>query len=177
MKTTLTITSSRVRVRSSGRDGKPILNGFNVFVDSNATDIATEWFNKNKVVEKEFELGDLASKAQVRGLNLKFGSWSRLSNAYEKINIRAIKAHFGSDCNVNFSMHTGCSMCPCSPGYRVRKVANAETLKKYGNHDIWVKIEASDAELAAAKLKEPKALVELDHEVTAFKEFIAQNAK
>lgn len=103
--------------------GRPVKRA-RVFVGSNATSIADDWFNKNELWSVKF----------------KSKTWSKLGRLVNKINREAISSLL--ECNtkdVVYSVHCGCS-CPCSPGY------NVYNTNKNGK-GIWVNIEADDAEL------------------------------
>jgi hypothetical protein len=79
----------------------------------------------------------------------------------EKLNIAAMRTEFGAENEIKYSVHAGCSMCPCSPGYRVRK-ASAALIKQYGNCDVWVKVEVDVTEL---KKLMPKFRAMLNEEI------------
>jgi hypothetical protein len=122
MKTATTeITSIRPR-HCTGRERSTPL-GCIVSVDSAATNKATEWFNKH----------------EVWGIDWKCKTWSRLQGAGTKLTIASLREIFGPDADIKFSMYAGCSMCPCSPGYRVKNLTG-DLVKKYGNQYLWVKV-------------------------------------
>jgi len=69
----------------------------------------------------------------------------RLSN---KLDIAAMRTVFGPTPDIRYSIYAGCSMCPCSPGFQVRK-AFGETLREYANSDVWAKVTVDVSELEA----------------------------
>lgn len=106
--------------------------GFNVFVKSNATAVVDNWFNDNAIWNLDF----------------KCKAWNKLKNAANKLNIAAIRDVVGVNCDVTYSVYTGCSMCPCSPGFRVRKCVD-DTTKAYINCDVWMDIEVDVSTITA----------------------------
>lgn len=130
---------------------KYIRNGFNVFVKSNVTDIVDDWFHENNVWDLDF----------------KCKAWNKLKNAANKLNIAAIRSVVGFNCDITFSTYAGCSTCPCSPGFRVRKCVG-------GNHrvncDVWMDIEVDASELVAML---PKYTEMLKKEIEAHDELAA----
>ncbi len=123
----------KVNIRKSIRrnyNERLISRGFNVFVTSNATQFVDDWFEKNKLWE----------------LDIKSKAWMKMSRACSKLNIVAMRSVFGDDNNIVFSHYTGCSSCPCSPGYRVRKCVS-DVNRDYFNHDVWMDIEVDIAPL------------------------------
>lgn len=122
------IVSNRPRSYSE----RMIRNGFNVFVKSNATTLIDEFFNEHKIWALDF----------------KSKTWSKLMNAATKLNVSAMREVFGSEPDIKWSAYAGCSVCPCSPGYRVRKAFNEES-RQYANHDIW-----ADVNVDVRKLKD-----------------------
>ena len=122
------ITSSRKRPYSD----RFIDKGFNVYIESNITKFIDDWFRVNEVYNLEFK-----SKA-----------WQKLKTAAIKIEIKAMREIFGNDCNISYSVNTGCSMCPCSPGFRVRKCVGFHN-RDYMNHDVWLEIEGDITPLRA----------------------------
>lgn len=96
-----------------------------VFVSSNATDLADEWFTRNKVWSLDF----------------KCKTWGKVCRLLHKINKVAISDLL--ECNkkdIVYSVNCGCSSCPCSPGYNVYNTNK-------NNKGVWVNIEASADEL------------------------------
>lgn len=91
-----------------------------VFRNSALTDIIDEWFCRNGVY----------------GLQFKCKAWNKLRNKVMKIEREAIKSFFSVDQrvkSVGFSVHAGCSMCPCSPGYIV-KFDDGSSMKWHENY-------------------------------------------
>jgi len=127
---------------------KFIRSGFNVYVESNVTELADKWFNDNNLRSAPFK-----SKA-----------WAKVMKACNKLNIKALRTLFGDNCDITYSHYTGCSMCPCSPGFRIRKCADVR-LKEFFNHDVWMKIEASYSELSELQAVLDKAKVILEQEL------------
>jgi hypothetical protein len=115
-----------------------IPNGFNVYIDSNATELVDKFFSENKIY----------------GLSFKSKTWSKMCRMTEKLNIAAMRAVYGSTPDIKYSYKTGCS-CGCSPGYKVRK-AFCPTLREYANCDIWatVKVDVSEIKALMPKFKE-----------------------
>jgi len=109
-----------------------ITKGFNVFVTSNATEFIDNWFNENEIWK----------------LSVKSKAWAKLTRACNKLNINAMRTVFGDDCNIVFSHYAGCSMCPCSPGFRVRKCTTDKNRELF-NTDVWMDIEVDLAPLVA----------------------------
>jgi hypothetical protein len=98
-------------------------------------------------------------------LDFKCKAWSKLKNAANKLNIAAIRSIVGFNCDITFSTYAGCSTCPCSPGFRVRKCVG-------GNHrvncDVWMNIEVDASELVAMLPKYTEMLkkeIELNSEL------------
>lgn len=121
-----TVTNNRIR---NYRE-KNIYRGFNVFVESNATKIADDWFTENEIYNLDF----------------KCKAWNKLKNAVNKLNIAAIRTVVGFNCDVTYSVYAGCSMCPCSPGFRVRKCTD-DTAQQFFNHDVWMNIEVDASKI------------------------------
>lgn len=138
---TSTMKVSQIQKRSY-RD-RFIPNGFNVYLKSNATDLIDKFFTENKIY----------------GLSFKSKTWSKMCRMAEKLNIAAMRTVYGSTPDIKYSIHTGCSMCPCSPGYRVRK-ATCPTLREYANCDIWASAKVDVTELAVMMPKFKKMLKE-----------------
>lgn len=138
-----TITSARRRPYSE----RLIHNGFNLFVESNATKLIDEFFNENKIWSLDF----------------KSKTWAKLKRMACKLETEAMKDFFGAECEMKFSHYTGCSMCPCSPGYKVRK-AFAEPFWKYANNDVWAKI---NVDVSSIKSVLPKMKEMLEAEIKA----------
>jgi hypothetical protein len=144
-----TITSDRRRPYSE----RMLHSGFNVFPDSNASKMIDEFFSKHKIYTLDF----------------KSKTWAKMVRLATKLNVEAMRTVFGKECEITYSIYAGCSMCPCSPGYRVRK-SFGEANRKYINHDIWGKI-VVDTSPISAKLKDfEKAL---KAEIKAHKETLA----
>lgn len=122
--TNATITSIRDRKYPE----KYIANGCNVFVKSNVNDIVDAWFSENKIWELEF----------------KCKAWTKLKNAANKLNIAAIRTVYGFNCDITYSQYAGCSSCPCSPGFRVRKFTGGH---RRVNCDVWMNIQADASAL------------------------------
>lgn len=118
-------------------------NGFNVFLDSNATDLIDKFFRENEIF----------------ALRFKSKTWSKMCRMAEKLNVNAMREVYGSSPDIKYSVHTGCSMCPCSPGYRVRK-AFCPTLREYANCDIWASMKVDISEIKALLPKFKKMLDE-----------------
>ena len=140
-----TITSTRNRAHTD----RYIPNGFNVFVNSNVTSIIDDWFHENEVWDLDF----------------KCKAWNKLKNAANKLNIAAMRSVFGFNCDITYSVYAGCSSCPCSPGFRVRKCVG-------GNHrvncDVWMDIEVDASEIVAMLPKYTEMLkkeIELNSEL------------
>jgi len=132
------MSATKFKLKSARRrpySERTIHNGFNIFVDSNATALVDEFFNKHEIWKLDF----------------KCSTWTRMKNAATKINVAAMHEFFGSDVEINFSHKAGCS-CGCSPGYRARK-AFGQAYHKYINQDIWAEVKADLSEL---KAKMPK---------------------
>ena len=125
-----------------------IRNGFNVFVKSNVTDIVDDWFHENKVWDLDF----------------KCKTWNKLKNAANKLNIAAIRTVVGFNCDITFSTYAGCSMCPCSPGFRVRNYTGDHRT----NCDVWMSVEVDASEIVAMLPKYTEMLkkeIELNSEL------------
>ena len=136
----MTITSKNVRSYSERR----IINGFNIFVKSNATDLVDAWFNKN----------------EIWALKFKCKTWNKLKAMATKLNIAAMRAFFKNEsCEISFSHYAGCSMCPCSPGYKVRK-ASAPVFSEYENKSVWadINVDVSSIEAILSKMDSLLAL-------------------
>lgn len=130
-----------------------IPNGFNVYLNSNATDLIDKFFAENKIY----------------GLSFKSKTWSKMCRMAEKLNIAAMRTVYGPTPDIKYSIHTGCSMCPCSPGYRVRK-ATCPTLREYANCDIWASVNVDVSEIKGML---PKFSEMLEAEIKANKEKVA----
>lgn len=140
MKTaTCQITSNHDR-HCTGREKRTPL-GCTVSVKSNATDKASEWFNRH----------------DVGGIRWKCKTWGRVSGAGNKLTIKALREIFGADADIKFSMYAGCSMCPCSPGYRVRNLTG-DLVKEYGNKALWVEVSEDTTAFEASFPKFDEAL-------------------
>ena len=107
---------------------KYIANGCNVFVKSNVSDLVDSWFRENKIW----------------GLQFKCKTWNKVKKAANKLNIAAIRTQFGFNCDITYSEYAGCSSCPCSPGFRVRKFVGGH---RRVNCDVWMSIQADVSEL------------------------------
>ena len=127
---------------------KFIRSGFNVYVESNVTELADKWYNDNNLRSAPFK-----SKA-----------WAKVMKACNKLNIKALRTLFGDNCDITYSHYTGCSMCPCSPGFRVRKCIDSAA-KEFFNKDIWVIIKAEKNELSELKEVLIKASALLEQEM------------
>ena len=145
MKATITQTSHRFHERYINR-------GFNVFTNSNASDLADSWF----------------SEKEIYSLDFKCKAWSKLKRAVTRLEIKTMRKLFGDDCKILYSLYTGCSMCPCSPGYRVRK-CEGEHNRDHFNHDVWVNIEVDTSPLEALL---PVCEKMLKEEIIAYKEIL-----
>lgn len=142
MKMQITSTSRR-----SFRE-RMIPNGFNLFVESNATTLVDKFFNDNKIYELRF----------------KCKTWGKVMRMATKLNIAAMRKFFKDEpCDISFSHYAGCSMCPCSPGYRVRK-AFAEPFRQYANNHVWAKIEV---DVSSIEKILPKMVEALQAEIAA----------
>jgi hypothetical protein len=117
-----------------------------VFVESNASSIADDWFSENEVYSLRF----------------KSKTWAKMGRLLHKINGKYISELL--ECNtkdVKYSANCGCSSCPCSPGY------NVYNTNKNGK-GIWVNIQADGAELKPLKDYINIANLELQVEISEF---------
>lgn len=97
-----------------------------VFVYSNATKIADDWFNENEVWSLKF----------------KSKTWQKMGRLLHKINRPVIAEQLKCDVkDVKYSVYCGCS-CPCSPGYNAFNVDYSLCGK-----GVWMDIEASKEDL------------------------------
>lgn len=139
------ITSTRNRAYPD----RYIPNGFNVYVKSNASSLIDDWFHENEVWDLDF----------------KCKAWSKLKKAANKLNIAAIRTVVGFNCDITYSVYAGCSSCPCSPGFRVRKCTGGNVRV---NNDVWMDIEVDTSELVAMLSKYTEMLkkeIELNSEL------------
>lgn len=131
------------------------INGFNVFVKCNASKLIDEWFSENKIYSLDF----------------KCKTWSKAKRAASKLTIGAMREKlFGDEYAINYSLYAGCS-CPCSPGYRVRRKKDSNTVGFFTkldpntnivNHNLWVTVEV---DVSALKERLPELTKELQEEI------------
>jgi hypothetical protein len=88
---------------------------------------------------------DFAATHGVFGLPFKCKTWSRVCGQVTRIHSVELKKLFPQAHSIKFSAKAGCS-CRCSPGY----VMKHDPVEQLGMN-YWVKIEASDLELAVVK--------------------------
>lgn len=127
---------------------KFIRSGFNVYVESNVTELADKWFRDN----------------ELRSVPFKSKAWAKVMKACNKLNIKALRTLFGDNCDITYSHYTGCSMCPCSPGFRVRKCADPAA-KEFFNKDVYIVIKADNNDLSNLKEVLIKASALLEQEM------------
>jgi hypothetical protein len=133
---------------------KYIRDGFNIFAKSNVSSIVDDWFHENKVWDIDF----------------KCKTWTKLKTAANKLNIAAIRSVVDCDCDITFSVYAGCSSCPCSPGFRVRKCVGGNVRL---NSDVWMDIEVDASTVVAMLPKYTEMLqkeIELHNELELLKE-------
>jgi hypothetical protein len=114
----------RKHARTHRDGGRYIDNGFNVYADSNLSEVIDEFFNSKKIYSLPF----------------KCRTWTKLKNFVNKVEEVSLKKSLSLEDSavVKYSHKAGCS-CGCSPGFRVRKTRTA--LNEFRNHDVWVKLE------------------------------------
>lgn len=140
-----TITSTRNRTYPN----RYIPNGFNVYVKSNVSNLIDDWFHENEVWSLDF----------------KCKAWNKLKNAANKLNIAAIRSVVGFNCDITYSVYAGCSSCPCSPGFRIRKCIGGSA---HINRDVYMDIEVDTSEIEAMLPKYTEMLkkeIELNSEL------------
>jgi hypothetical protein len=134
--------------------GDRMIKGSKMFVTSNIDSIIADAFNNTDLARVGFK-----SKA-----------WQRLKSKGTKLNITAIRHHYGFDNNIAivFSHYCGCSMCPCSPGYNVspRTQYGKELLRDKGlnNTDVFVNINFDEQVVNTVRTHLNKFIEEFEQE-------------
>jgi hypothetical protein len=123
-------------------------NGFNVYLDSNASKVIDKFFQDNKIWALDF----------------KSKTWAKMVRMSNKLDIAAMRERFGIMPEITYSVYTGCSMCPCSPGFRVRKAFGVEN-REFANCDVWAKVTVDVSGIEAAL---PKFKKMLEAEIEAY---------
>ena len=139
-------------VRPRSYRERSISDGFNLFVENHAgSDLVDEFFNRNNIVSLKF----------------KSKTWSKLKSMCDREVYKAIRNYFNEPkLKVSFSDYVGCSMCPCSPGYRIRGVRSFSKETPFDgmwNTNVWATVH--DLDLSKIKAALPKFQKMLEEEI------------
>ncbi len=80
---------------------------------------SARYFGSSNIIKLTDEVGSEAGIFQVR---FKSKAWTKFTQAATRLTAKTLreKLDLSNNISIAFSVHAGCSMCPCSPGFVIR---------------------------------------------------------